>query len=161
MLLTNEGYEKLRQELRHLSTVGRKAIAARLHETRTEGDILNNAGLEDVLNDAGFVEGRIQTLEAILANSVVVANATGDSDTVGVGSYATIVELAGDGTSETYRLVGPAEADPLCGTISYESPLGRQLLGRRAGDEVEVHAPDGELRYRLVAVEQARQYVSS
>ena len=152
MLLTNEGYERLRQELRHLSTVRRKVIAARLHEAWTEGEILNNAGLEDALNDAGFVGGRIQTLEAILANAVVVADARGGSETAGVGSFATIVDLSGDGTPETYRLVGPAEADPIHGTISYESPLGKQLLGRSAGDEVQVRAPDGELRFRIVAI---------
>jgi transcription elongation factor GreA len=152
MLLTSEGYERLRKELHHLSTVRRKTVVEHLRQARTEGEILTNAGLEDALNTAGFVEGRIQALEAILANSLVIADTGGPRDAIEVGGYATIVELSGDAAPETYRLVGPAEANPVEGSISYESPLGKQLLRRKVGDEVLVRAPDGDLWFRIVAI---------
>ena len=150
-LLTREGYQRMEQELNHLSTVRRAEIARRLRQTLPDGDILENAGLQDVRNDQAFLEGRIETLKQIMMHAVIIDD-LGPRDRVGVGGYVTIVELPGDGTSETYRVLGSAEADPIAGSISNESPLGRALVGRGVGEEVVVEAPEGNLVFRIVGV---------
>ncbi|NIV28406.1 MAG: transcription elongation factor GreA [Anaerolineae bacterium] len=148
--LTREGYHKLDEELNYLRTARRQQVARRLHEALTEGDLLENAELEDARNEQAFVEGRILRLETILYNAVIIEE-EGPRDTVGVGSHVTVVE--GDGPPETYHLVGSAEADPTQGLISNESPLGRALMGRKVGDTAEVDAPDGVLVFEIVGIE--------
>ncbi len=148
--LTREGYQKLEQELSYLRTIRRKEVALRLHQALTEGDILENAELEDARNEQSFVEGRILTLECILRDAVFIEEA-GPRETVGMGSRVTVVE--GDGPLETYHIVGSIEADPVHGLISNESPLGRALMGRKVGDTAEVNAPDGILVFEIVAIQ--------
>jgi transcription elongation factor GreA len=148
--LTREGYQKLDQELNYLRTARRQQVARRLHEALTEGDLLENAELEDARNEQAFVEGRILRLETLLHDAVIIEE-EGPRDTVGLGSHVTVVE--GDGPSETYHVVGSAEADPTQGLISNESPLGRALMGRRVGDTAEVNAPAGVLVFEIVAIE--------
>jgi transcription elongation factor GreA len=148
--LTREGYKKLDQELEHLRTVRRQEVARRLNRALEEGDILENAELEDARNEQAFVEGRILTLERMLADTVIIED-EGPRETVGIGGHVTIVE--GDGAPETYHIVGSAEADPMQGMISNESPLGRALIGRKAGEKIEVNAPDGVLVFEIVKIE--------
>ena len=148
--LTPGGYERLAQELRHLSTVRRQEVARRLHEALEEGDILENAELEDARNEQAFVEGRILTLENILRNAVIIED-EGPRETVGIGSRVTVVE--GSGPPETYHIVGSAEADPTKGLISNESPLGQALMGRKVGETAPVNAPDGVLAFEIVSIE--------
>jgi transcription elongation factor GreA len=148
--LTREGYQKLDQELNYLRTARRQQVARRLHDALTEGDLLENAELEDARNEQAFVEGRILRLETILHNAVIIEE-DGPRDTVGLGSHVTVVE--GDGPPETYHVVGSAEADPTHGLISNESPLGRALMGRKVGDTAEVNAPDGVLAFEIVGIE--------
>jgi transcription elongation factor GreA len=148
--LTREGYQKLDQELDYLRTTRRQQVARRLHDALTEGDLLENAELEDARNEQAFVEGRILSLETILHNAVIIEE-EGPRDTVGLGSHVTVVE--GDGPPETYHVVGSAEADPTHGLISNESPLGRALMGRKVGDTAEVNAPDGVLVFEIVGIE--------
>jgi transcription elongation factor GreA len=148
--LTREGYQKLDQELNYLRTARRQQVARRLHDALTEGDLLENAELEDARNEQAFVEGRILRLETILHNAVIIEE-DGPRDTVGLGSHVTVVE--GDGPPETYHVVGSAEADPTHGLISNESPLGRALMGRKVGDTAEVNAPDGVLVFEIVGIE--------
>jgi transcription elongation factor GreA len=148
--LTREGYQKLDQELKYLRTARRQQVARRLHDALTEGDLLENAELEDARNEQAFVEGRILSLETILHNAVIIEE-EGPRDTVGLGSHVTVVE--GDGPPETYHVVGSAEADPTHGLISNESPLGRALMGRKVGDTAEVNAPDGVLVFEIVGIE--------
>jgi transcription elongation factor GreA len=147
--LTREGQQRLEQELNHLRTVRRREVARRLHQALTEGDILENAELEDARNEQAFVEGRILMLESTLSNAVIIEE-TGPRDTVGVGSRVTVVE--GDGPPETYYIVGSAEADPIKGLISNESPLGQALMGRKVGEEAVVNAPDGVLVFEIVSI---------
>lgn len=149
--LTPDGLKKLEQELEYLRTVRRQEVAKRLRAALEEEDILENAEYDDAKNEQAFVEGRILTLETMLTNAVIIEEREAAED-VRVGSRVTIIEDGSD-TSETYRLVGSAEADPTQGQISNESPLGRALLGHRVGDEVFVDAPDGVLRFRIVAIE--------
>ena len=148
--LTNEGYQKLEQELDHLRTVRRQEVAHRLHHALAEGDLLENAELEDARNEQAFVEGRILTLEGMLRNAAIIEE-DGPHETVGLGSHVTVIE--GDEQPETYHIVGSAEADPAKGLISNESPLGRALMGRRVDETAEVNAPDGPLVVKIVGIQ--------
>ena len=150
LYLTAEGYRKLEEELEYLRTVKREEVARRLHEALAEGgELIENAEYEAAKNEQAFVEGRIQELEYLLSNARVVENPP--TDHVDVGSKVTVAYE--DGSEETYTVVGAAEASPREGLISNESPLGQALIGRRAGDEVEVAAPSGTFRVKIVKVE--------
>ncbi len=148
--LTLKGYQRLDQELNYLRTVRRREVARRLHLALTEGDILENAELEDARNEQAFVEGHILKLGRMLGSAVIIEE-EGPREAVGLGSRVTVVE--GDGPPETYHIVGSAEADPVKGLISNESPLGRALMGRKVGEEAEVNAPDGVLMFAVVEIQ--------
>jgi transcription elongation factor GreA len=148
--LTPEGYQKLEQELHHLRTVRRQQVARRLHQALEEGDILENAELEDARNEQAFVEGRILQVETMLRNAAIIEK-TGPRETVGLGSRVTVVE--GGGPPETYHIVGSAEADPASGLISNESPLGRALMGQKVGGKAIVNAPAGVLVFEVVGIQ--------
>lgn len=149
--LTQQGYEKLEQELDYLRTTRRKEIARRLELALAEGPLLENAELEDARNEQAFVEGRILMLERMLADAVIIEEDEGPHEEVEVGTHVTITE--GDGPPETYRIVGSAEADPTKGLISDASPLGQALVGRKIGDRVTIEAPDGELEFKVIAIQ--------
>ncbi len=149
--LTQQGYEKLEQELDYLRTTRRREIARRLELALAEGPLLENAELEDARNEQAFVEGRILMLERMLADAVIIKEDEGPHEEVEVGTHVTITE--GDGPPETYRIVGSAEADPTKGFISDASPLGQALVGRRIGDRVTIEAPDGELEFKVIAIQ--------
>ncbi len=148
--LTREGYRKLQEELEYLRTTRRQQVAERLHQALMEGELLENAELEDARNEQSFVEGRILTLETMLSNAVIIEG-EGPRDQVQIGSRVTVQE--GDGPEETYHIVGSAEADPATGSISNVSPLGRALMGRRVGETAEVLAPAGVLRFKVLRIE--------
>lgn len=147
IFLTPEGRTKLEAELENLRTVRRAEIAERIHSAKEEGDIMENSAYDEAKNEQAFVEGRIMTIEQMLKNAVMI-DATRASDIVGIGSYVTVVER-GSRDDEVYQIVGSAEADPRRGRISNESPVGRALLGKRAGEEATVKTPDG-VRYLKV-----------
>lgn len=149
--LTAEGVEKLRQELEHLVTVKRPAMAERLRHAIQQGDLSENADYTSAKEDQGFLEGRIQQIEEMLRRAAVI-NADQTSGRVELGSRVTIVEEGGE-EAEVFRVVGAAEADPMNGCVSNESPLGRALLGHQVGDTALVRAPRGESLFRIVAIE--------
>ena len=149
--LTSEGVEKLRQELDHLIKVKRPALADRLHKAIQQGDLSENADYIAAKEEQGFLEGRIQQVQVMLRNAVIIAEDT-SSDQVVLGSTVTVVEDGFD-ESETFRIVGPAEADPTNGRVSDESPLGRSLLGHGVGDTITIEAPAGQIAFRIVAIE--------
>jgi transcription elongation factor GreA len=149
--LTKQGYERLEEELDHLKTVRRKEIARRLELALEEGPLLENAELEDARNEQAFVEGRILMLERMLGDAVLIEEDEGPHEEVEVGTHVTITE--GNGSPETYRIVGSAEADPTKGFISNASPLGRALMGCKIGDKVTIDAPDGTLVFNVVAIQ--------
>ncbi len=142
--LTPEGRAKLEAELDNLRTVRRAEVAERIHSAKEEGDIMENSAYDEAKNEQAFVEGRIMTLEQMLKNAVMI-DSTRASEMVGLGSYVTVAER-GRREDEMFQIVGSAEADPLKGRISNESPVGRALLGKRVGDEIQVRIPDG-VRY--------------
>jgi len=148
--LTTEGMEGLRQELDHLVNVKRPALADRLHRAIQQGDLSENADYIAAKEEQGFLEGRIQQIEAMLRNAVIIQE-EGTSDKVILGSRVTVREEGADEV-EDFRIVGPAEADPINGKVSNESPLGRSLLGHRVGDAVTVEAPRGDIVFQIIAI---------
>jgi len=147
--VTPEGLKKLEDELEHLRTVKRQEVAQRLHEAMEDGELIENAEYEAAKNEQAFVEGRILELEHMLAQAQVIepGKSTG---VVGIGSTIVIQE---DGKpAETYTIVGAAEANPRDGLISNESPMGQALLDHKVGDDVDVRAPAGTLRFRIVKI---------
>ena len=119
--LTKEGKEKLKQELEYLTTVRRREVAEAIKSAKEEGDLSENSAYDEAKLNQGFLEGKIQTIESQLRNAVII-DKNGKSDKVSIGSTVT-VEEEGFG-EETYQIVGSAEADPLEGKISNESPIG-------------------------------------
>ncbi|MDQ7820043.1 MAG: transcription elongation factor GreA [Armatimonadota bacterium] len=150
-ILTPEGLRRLEEELEHLKTVRRKEVAERIKQSKAFGDLMENSEYEDAKNEQAFVEGRILQLEQLLRNARVVDNHGVPPDQVTVGSTVQVKDL-GSGEEITYMIVGTAEADPARARISNESPVGRALLGRRAGETVEVTVPAGRIRYRILKV---------
>lgn len=150
IFLTPEGRAKLETELENLRTVRRAQVAQRIHAAKEEGDVMENSAYDEAKNEQAFVEGRILTLEQMLKNAVMI-DATRAADTVGLGSYVTVVERGG-GDDELFYIVGSAEADPTRGRISNESPVGRALLGKRVGDEVQVKIPDGVRHLKITEI---------
>ncbi len=148
--LTAEGRRKLEEELDYLRTVKRRQIAENLKSAIADGDLWENAGYEESKRQQAFVEGRIREIETILADSELL-EASGDHEVASLGARVTIVEEGHD--PETYQIVGRAEADPLEGRISNESPLGKSLLGCRIGQKIEVNTPGGTVRLEIVAIQ--------
>lgn len=145
--------QRLTEELERLRTEGREKVAERLHRAFEDGqddDFVDNAELEAARNEQSFLEGRIQELEDILKNYKLIDNG-GPADVVRVGSHVTVSE-EGVEEDETYHLVGAAEADPVDGKISNESPLGKALLGSKVGDVVRVNAPNGVIEFKVVKI---------
>lgn len=147
--LTEAGKNKLQKELEYLRTVRRPQVARHIHEAKEGGDIMENAGYDEAKNEQAFVEGRIMTLEALL-NQVQIIRETGHGDVVSLGSRVTVMEK--DRKPEVFLIVGPAESSPSGGRISNESPLGRALMGHRAGDWIVVHTPDGPIQFEILDV---------
>ena len=152
-LLTPEGYRELTEELEYLTTVRRLEVAEHIRQAKSDGDILENVGYAEAKDEQAFLEGRIKTLEALLKSAVVVCEDDQKPDgTVTFGRRVTVM-AQDDDQPETYQLVGSAEADPMGGKISVESPLGRALLKRKVGDEVAVETPGGVMRFRILECE--------
>jgi transcription elongation factor GreA len=148
--LTPDGLARLQAELEELTRVRRPAVVARIRSARELGDLRENAEYHAAREEQSFLEGRVQAIEAILRQHVVVSSPGAGASTVHVGSTVT-VEEAGD--EVTWTIVGPTEADPANGRISLASPVGAALLGRSVGDDVPIRTPRGEMRYRVVAIE--------
>ena len=146
--LSKEGLDKIRDELGQMINVRRVEVAARIHEAKQHGDLSENAEYEDAKNEQAFVEGRIQSLEALLKNAILI-DEHHSTDHVQIGSTVTVESVDG---KEKYTIVGSAEASPPDGRISNESPLGRTLLGKRKGDTVMVSAPVGELSFKITGI---------
>lgn len=149
--LTKDGFQKLQEELDYLRSTKRQEVAERLHEAMEGGELIENAEYEAAKNEQAFVEGRIQELEMLLATARVIEdNGSDKTGLVQVGSKVTIKEQGFE--SETYVIVGAAEANPREGKISNESPIGKAILGRRSGEEVLVETPGGTYKVKIVKV---------
>lgn len=149
--LTKEGLEKIQQDLQTLRNVRRPQVIKQLQDALEQASALENPDYQVAKNEQAFIEGRIQQLEQILANVVLIEKHE-SSGVVELASKVTITE-GQDGDPEEYVIVGSAEADPRRGYISNESPLGRVLMGRKVGDWVTVQAPIGEIEFLVRSVE--------
>src|SRR3990170_8510759 len=147
--LTKDGLAKLQQELDQLIHVRRAEVAQRIHDAKEMVGAQNTPEYEDARNEQAFVEGRILTLETIIQNATVIEQAH-DHQRVSLGSSVTVQNHKGE--TETYTIVGSAEADPKGHRISNESPVGQALLGKSVGDEVQVNAPAGSLRWTILSI---------
>jgi transcription elongation factor GreA len=151
VLLTPDGLAKLEHELDQLKHVRRPEVAERIRQAKELASTQNNAEYDDAKNDQAFVEGRILTLEKLIQDATVIDEYEAHhASSVQTGSTVHLTD--GDGKKISYTIVGAPEADPKDGKISNESPVGRSLLGKRVGDEVQVNAPKGVLRFTVTQI---------
>jgi transcription elongation factor GreA len=148
--LTPEGKLKLEAELEDLTTNKRRELAERLNFAIKQGDLSENADYIAAKEEQAFLEGRIRTIEAMLRNVTIIEEQSGGA--ARLGSRVRVQEAGAD-DDEMFSIVGAAEANPLEGKISNESPLGNALLGKHVGDEVEVEAPNGRIKFKIVGIE--------
>jgi|SRR3989344_297225 len=144
MIVSIQGYERLRKELDHLKKIRRPEIAERINASKEYGDLSENAEYHDAKEEQAFVEGRIIEIEHILKTADVVHKT--DSQKIGVGSTVTLLK---DRKQFSYEIVGATEADPFNGKVSIESPLGQALLDRTVGNTVTIQTPTGEATYAI------------
>lgn len=150
--MTVRGAELLREELRKLKSEERPRIIQAIAEARAHGDLRENAEYHAAKDQQGFVEARIKEIEAKLSNIQIIDVTTVDAK--GRIVFGSTVQLLDEQTGKeiVYRIVGEDEADIKLGMISFTSPIARALIGRNEGDEVEVSAPGGNMRYEVIAV---------
>ena len=144
VILTKEGYEKLKQEIEYLSTEKRREVADRIRVAREFGDIAENSEYDDAKNEQAMLESRIATLEDKLRSASVIDASELSADVVRVGSQVHIKD--DKGKALTYTIVGSTEADPASNRLSNESPVGKALVGRKKGEAVKVTLPSGKQR---------------
>jgi transcription elongation factor GreA len=149
-LVTKEGLEKMKAELDHLRSVERAEVAQRLKEAIAMGDLSENSEYDEAKNAQAFLEGRISELEQKIRTAKVIENTS--KTRIDVGSTVVIKDLE-EGIEEKVKIVGSTESNPFEGLISNESPVGRALVGAKAGDIVEAEAPNGVLKYKVVSIE--------
>ena len=149
--MTTAGKQKLADELDFLKTVKRKEVVERIKIARSFGDLSENSEYDSAKEDQAFVEGRIVTLESMIRNAVIIAENELDNDTVSLGKTVSFIEIT-DGYEETYTIVGSAEADPMEGLISNDSPIAKSLIGRSVGDQVKVLTPGGEMDVKIISI---------
>jgi transcription elongation factor GreA len=147
--LTPEAYEKLKKELEYLKTEGRREIAERLKHTASFGDLTENFAYQQAKEDQELLEMRIAELESILGDAVIITKRKGKK-IVDVGSVVTILF---DGEEQKFQIVEPEEANPTEGKISFKSPLGQAILGKRVGDETIVETPSGKIKCKILKIE--------
>jgi transcription elongation factor GreA len=149
--ITREGLARFEEELRHLETVRRSEVADKILQAKELASTQNNAEYEDAKNEQAMVEGRILQLQSLIQNATIIdEDGAHRSKQVTLGSHVKV--RTGDGKSQEYTIVGPAEADPREGKISNESPVGRALMGKRVNDEVEVNAPKGVMTLKVTRI---------
>ncbi|MBQ9442512.1 MAG: transcription elongation factor GreA [Selenomonadaceae bacterium] len=153
VMLTQEGYDKLVEKLNYLKSVKRIEIADRLKAAIALGDLSENSEYVDAKTEQAFLEGEIQDLESKIHNSEIIQE-NSDGNVVSIGSKVVIRDLEFD-EDETYKIVGPDEADPDKNRISNESPIGKAIIGQTAGTVVQVHAPAGVFQYKIMEIVKA------
>jgi transcription elongation factor GreA len=154
VILTAEGYEKLKQEIEFLQNDKRREVADRIRVAREFGDIAENAEYDDAKNEQAMLEARIAKLEEQLSAARVIDEDEITSDVVSIGSRVKLKDMDDNKTVE-YHIVGSAEANPAEQKLSNESPVGKAILGRKKGEVVEVAAPRGSLKYKIMDIKAA------
>ena len=146
--LSEEGLERLKQQLQELKTVKRREIATRLEHAKSLGDLSENAEYQEAKEEQSLIESEIASIEDVIRDAVLIKK---DHGTANVGIGCTVTVKSGE-KEETYTIVGSEEASPQEGKISNESPLGRTFLGRKRGERVEVKTPAGLVDYEIVEI---------
>ena len=154
IILTPEGYRRLKDEVDYLSTTKREEVAERIRNSRDFGDISENSEYDDAKNEQALLEARIYALEEKLRGATVIDSGTVNTETVNVGTKVTLQDME-RGDVLQYAIVGSAEADPTDHKLSNESPVGRAILGRKPGDKVTVAVPQGSKKFKVLAIERA------
>ena len=149
--LTYEGIRDLEEELTTLKVTRRKDIAQKIKEARAQGDLSENAEYDAAKDEQARIEARIVAIEKMLRNAVLIEEDDADKDTVGLGSKVTLYDEEFE-EEITYHIVGSAESNPEKHRISNESPLGVGLIGHKIGDIVEIDAPVGIIKYKILAI---------
>jgi transcription elongation factor GreA len=147
-IISQDGYDKLRQELHNLTKIKRKEIAERIQSAKDLGDLSENAEYADAKDAQAFNEGRINEIEALLKNITVVENGN-QKEEVGMGS---VIEVKTDSEVKKFTIVSFNEVDPAAGKISNESPMGRAFLHKKLGDTVKVITPRAEQVYKIIDI---------
>ncbi len=154
-LITQEGLDKLKEEVEYLTTEKRREVAARIKEAREFGDISENSEYDDAKNEQALLEQRISQLEERVRRATVIDESDVDTEVVSVGTLVHVKDQK-SGDSKKFRLVGSAEADPTESKLSNESPIGRALLGHKRGEIVTVDVPRGpKKKLKITKIEAA------
>lgn len=151
VILTREGLEQLEEELENLRSVKRTEVKERLKEAIALGDLSENSEYDDAKNEQAFMEGRILELEKMIRNAKVIEDDVQQEGVISVGSLVKVKDIEFDEINE-YRLVGTVEADPMNNRISNESPVGRALLGHKAGEVIDVEVPAGIIKLEILEI---------
>lgn len=149
-LITKEGLEKMQKELEDLRATKRAEVAQRLKEAIAMGDLSENSEYDEAKNAQAFLEGRIVQLEQQIRTAQIIVK--GKKNRIDVGSTVTIEDME-EYVKETVTIVGSAESNPFEGRISNESPVGRALVGAKAGDIVEADAPNSVIKYKVISID--------
>jgi transcription elongation factor GreA len=154
VILTQDGYKKLQAEIEHLRTEKRREVAERIRVAREFGDIAENAEYDDAKNEQAMLEHKIAQLEERLLSARVITKKEISKDAVSVGSHVRLRDMQANKTFE-YHIVGSAEANPAENKLSNESPVGKAIIGHKKGDVVEVSAPRGSLKFKILEIKAA------
>ncbi len=154
VILTPQGYEKLKAEIEYLSTEKRREVAERIRIAREFGDINENAEYDDAKNEQALLEHRIALLEERLLSARVISKKEITKDVVSIGSKVRLRDIEQNKTFE-YHIVGSAEANPSENRLSNESPVGQAILGKKKGEVVEVAAPRGSFKFKILEIKAA------
>ncbi len=156
LVLTKEGLEKLEEELDDLKTVHRREVNERIRQAKEFGDISENAEYEDAKQEQAFVEGRILKVEAMIRNARIIDSSEYAQDEVHLGATVKVKDVK-SGAMHDFTIVGSAEADPVNGRLSNESPLGSSLMGKKKGEVVEVTTPRGVTNYKIDGINSTKK----
>lgn len=149
--MTLEGKLKIEEELEMLKTVKRKEIVERIKIARSFGDLSENSEYESAKDEQAFTEGRITTLENMIRFAEIIDDSNIDLGIVALGRTIKFIELP-DGDEEEYTIVGSAEADPMSGKISNDSPIAKALIGKKLNEEVTISTPGGDMIVKIIEI---------
>jgi len=151
IVLTQDGFRKIEQELEHLRTVHRREVADRIRDSKQFGELSENSEYEDAKTEQAFVEGRILELKRVLQNAHMIDEDEIRTDVVGIGSKVMVRDMETE-DEWGFTIVGSVEADPSEDRISNESPVGEALIDKKVGDMVDVETPAGIVKYKIVKI---------
>ena len=151
ILMTAEGLSKLENELEQLKVVRRKEVAEKIKQALAFGDLSENSEYDEAKNEQAQVEARIAQIESMLKIAKVVDESAISTDAVGIGTRVKLLDVEFE-DEEEYSIVGSSEADPSQNRLSYESPVGKALIGKKVGDVVDVDAPAGKIQFKILEI---------